>query len=45
MQEEQLLITCRNVLQTARDKFYNTIVQSGKIVFDNPSQASTIKST
>ena len=24
---------------TARDKFYNTIVQSGKIVFDNPSQA------
>ena len=24
---------------TARDKFYNTIVQSGKIVFDNPTQA------
>ena len=24
---------------TARDKFYNTIVQSGKVVFDNPSQA------
>ena len=23
---------------TARDKFYNTIVQSGKIVFDNPTQ-------
>ena len=24
---------------TARDKFYNTTVQSGKIVFDNPTQA------
>ena len=24
---------------TARDKFYNTIVRNGKIVFDNPTQA------